>query len=961
MKKKTKSSSSNNFTLAFWLTILCCLLGCAVNTALFYNSFFEAFTKLNEEPIATITFKYKTAQRKFMDRLVWDRLRQESPVYNGDTIHTAALSEAIIWFKDGNVMELSQNTMAQVFISESDTLTADLQSGDIYLDSSQADSGITLSSSGVEVTLEKGSSLNASQGSDAGLSLQVVKGIASVGGEKSISEGETVSVDGHEAKEASISVMFPRKNSKILYHTDGEEKVLFNWSVSNQQDGDSLILEIAQDKDFLEVIKHVSVNDISSLNVSLKAGTYYWRIFVKDGPAATGRFQILQSLPPTLIAPVQDYEYSYRSKNPAVRLIWSESAYATAYNLQIADNPDFKNPVVEQRSASTSSIISSLSRGKWYWRVTPYYTINKIGFRSPSQTGSFTVEKKNSLGRPVVFVPGKNAYVNSGVEGESSEIAFSWKLEHEASSYNIRISSSESLSSPIVDRTVGENYFRINALDNGLREGKYFWGVTQTDSEGNVSQVSEIRPFFVIKGNLEQHTIEPNNGFRISQALLPDTRFTWKKNLTEEFETEFQVSSDEGFNSILRTESTQNLNARISNLPVGTYYWRIKSFNANSGMEMVTAPKQFFIVPNLPKARLIAPVERAVARETVPYEFKWNPVEGADFYKLSIFSASDGQLIHEDNIYGNSCKIDMFNPAKFVDRNFYRYEIQAKSMAIPGIQTRLSGETSDNTFMLVKLRPVEIHAPARNAVITGLDAILNPIHAKWSSVDAVSRAQVVLYKVVPNREDEIVLKIPDDLEFARGNKVARNDVVLDTEEGLRAGDYKLVVYAQTYDGFDISNTDPKYQGRFTVLPVEPLDPVKNLVVTPEVFDASYLRNEKNPREIKVSWNKVPNATNYRVTIIRKSALDKKIMASLVNGTSYNIDISKMPDAEKRSFIKGKFEVIVEGVRRIDTDKDGKLDKVLQDGTPVKKTFETNVPMPKTSKSKGVDRPYGYTK
>ena len=101
-------------------------------------------------------------------------------------------------------------------------------------------------------------------------------------------------------------------------------------------------------------------------------------------------------------------------------------------------------------------------------------------------------------------------------------------------------------------------------------------------------------------------------------------------------------------------------------------------------MEMVTAPKQFFIVPNLPKARLISPVDRAVARETVPYEFKWNPVEGADFYKLSIFSASDGQLIHEDNIYGNSCKIDMFNPAKFVDRNFYRYEEQGLiARAIP--------------------------------------------------------------------------------------------------------------------------------------------------------------------------------------------------------------------------------------------------------------------------------------
>lgn len=62
-------------------------------------------SKLNEQPIATITFKYKTAPRKFMDRVVWDRLRQDSPVYNGDTIHTATLSEANIWFNDENVMD----------------------------------------------------------------------------------------------------------------------------------------------------------------------------------------------------------------------------------------------------------------------------------------------------------------------------------------------------------------------------------------------------------------------------------------------------------------------------------------------------------------------------------------------------------------------------------------------------------------------------------------------------------------------------------------------------------------------------------------------------------------------------------------------------------------------------------------------------------------------------------------
>lgn len=66
-------------------------------------------SKLNEQPIATITLKYKTAQRKFMDRVDWNRLRQDSPVYNGDTIHTATLSEANIWFNDENVIEMIEN------------------------------------------------------------------------------------------------------------------------------------------------------------------------------------------------------------------------------------------------------------------------------------------------------------------------------------------------------------------------------------------------------------------------------------------------------------------------------------------------------------------------------------------------------------------------------------------------------------------------------------------------------------------------------------------------------------------------------------------------------------------------------------------------------------------------------------------------------------------------------------
>ena len=106
MKKKTKSKSKNSLLL-FLFAMLISFSGAAFNSVLFYGSFFRSLTKMNEEPIATITFKYKVAQRKFLERVVWDRLRNNSPVYNGDTIHTSKLSEATIWLTDCNVMELT--------------------------------------------------------------------------------------------------------------------------------------------------------------------------------------------------------------------------------------------------------------------------------------------------------------------------------------------------------------------------------------------------------------------------------------------------------------------------------------------------------------------------------------------------------------------------------------------------------------------------------------------------------------------------------------------------------------------------------------------------------------------------------------------------------------------------------------------------------------------------------------
>ena len=102
MQKKAKSR------LTEFLFVSICLIGAAASIWKFSQILNESLVK-DEEPIANITFKWKVAQRQFLDDLLWDRLQQMSPVYNGDTIRTAPASEATIYFTDGNIIQLTTN------------------------------------------------------------------------------------------------------------------------------------------------------------------------------------------------------------------------------------------------------------------------------------------------------------------------------------------------------------------------------------------------------------------------------------------------------------------------------------------------------------------------------------------------------------------------------------------------------------------------------------------------------------------------------------------------------------------------------------------------------------------------------------------------------------------------------------------------------------------------------------
>lgn len=965
MKKKIKSPSNNEekdrdrnssiFLIIFIFVVIFCLFGATMNAFMFCKSFFRSLTKANETPIATITFKYKTAERRFSDRVIWDRLRQNSPLYNGDIIHTEVLSEATIHFVDGNTLDLAESSMVQVFITEDGIAAARVGEGSATVDSSDSSGGMAFTVNGMVVTVDKGSSVSAGNGQ-----MLVLEGSASVKGESgnvSVSQGEGVLLE-EDGQEMRIIVTSPAPSAKVLYFTQGDANIPFSWNVSGSSVEGGLALEVAKDRDFTKSVYSSTKGNLQSgtsgqEDVSLGNGSYYWRLAAgRTGEViASSRLQIVQSLPPYLLVPVEGYTYTYRNSSPAVRLIWTESPQASSYKLEISSDSSFLNRAVDTTLDGTSAIISTLTEGRWWWRVTPYYPVNHIGYGQPSEVSSFVIERKSRLEPPMLLVPADNSAINISSE---KGVNFSWKGDRETVGYTIVFSRSADLSGELKQIDVSSNYYVLSPEEK-LEDGKWYWTVIAKDTDGNTAR-SAVRSFYTVDGTMEQHTIEPPDGYGIAMSLLPDTTFSWKKNLPPSFTTEIQVATDASFNNIVYSSEVTGLSTRVRGLSVGQYYWRIVSRSSSSVLE--SPAKRFSVLDSLPVTQMTVPLsgEKAVVREGKPYSFEWNKIDGADYYRVQIYDEASNKSVFQDVVYSNKVDVNMYSDPGFEDKKNYRIEIQGVSNAVAGVSSRRSGRLSQSSFLLAKLRPVKVTSPSRGSKIDGFEAVYNPPVARWSSEEEPARAQLVLLRT-DLEAPAVVMKVPGDEAMAAGNNVAPASVRLKPKDGLKPGTYQIIVYAVTADGIDISSTAEKDKGSFTVLPVPPLDDPKKLDVSPARFDQKYLADADNERVIRFKWQSVEGANDYSIkvydsennVIIEEYVGDKK---------EYSIDFMNLTPKQKIALSEGKFTWTVQALRRVDTDKDGRVDSILQESPEIESSFVTDIPVPNKAKTRKALNPYG---
>jgi len=853
-----------------------CAAGFCFCLYFFWLDLNAAFSRLSEQPVGIITFRYNTVQRRFFDRVLWDRLRGESPVYQGDHIRTADLSEATVTFSSGDMVDLAPNTLIQIFI-DNDEVHIDFSDGGIEVN---ALSEMSIVSGDNFFTVDAGSVLRAAALRDGALDLTVSEGAAFLertDRSRVITAGDTLLVNrsGEVRELPRAAVIFPPPGAKFINQSAGGFPLEFIWNKIQYPPDGVTRLEVARDRNFNRLLFAENTGD-SRLSLTLPAeGTWFWRLYplTEDGTEIPySKITVVASPVPVLVSPREGQVFSYHSRLPSPRFQWTSSEAASAYILEAADNPSFQNPAVSVNvrpgAGERQSVISFMPKeGVWYWRVTPVYNRGFSGSPAASLTGSFIIERGAELAAPAPTAPPDDAIVN--IETGKRDILFSWKKEDEAVSYNFKVSANKNMSSPVIERTLTDTFYRYSANENVITPGVWYWTVRQTGMEEDISPSSSPRVLNVLRGEVVQRPVFPPDGYTVADNLLPDMRFTWKTDLAD---TRFQLSSGADFSSLIINEPAAAQAYTVYSLRAGVYYWRITGGLGTQRFE--SQSRRLVVAESLPSPELRPPQSgsaaaqngRIIVQKGKKVNFSWKASDDAEYYVFKLYRKNKEIPIVETTVYDTNYAVSMDD---FQD-DAYTWTVQGFT-GEKNLNSRRTGLISTGSINTGHLRPVILESPRNGWEYLGVNAARNPGTVRWSSQESPVNVRFVLA-----RNAAMTNIVETKTNVSRTVPLPR----------LSEGDYYWTIQAETADGFNISAAAPF---RFRVLPI-PLLPVpqNRLPADRHVIDPEQIRASQS---LTFSWSAVSGANGYILTIFQGSGAARVTMTQtpILTKTAYTVD------------------------------------------------------------------------
>jgi photosystem II stability/assembly factor-like uncharacterized protein len=258
------------------------------------------------------------------------------------------------------------------------------------------------------------------------------------------------------------------------------------------------------------------------------------------------------------------------TKTPTMN--WNSINLATRYELIIADNASFTNPIVNKSNIfSTNYDVTGtetlLPNTLYYWKV------RAIDDQAPglwSNTWTFTTTP-NPPDNTVLKSPDNNStqYVKN--------VTLNWYNTPDALTYDLQVSTAANFSSFLVNATGMSN---VNYALSNLANGKYYWRVRGVNNvaTGNWSSVFNFTVDYVVPAKVVLSA--PSNG---ANAQSLSTLLQWLAS-SGAITYEILVASDANFGTIVGNfNSVSSLNQAITGLTYfTTYYWKVRGIHPSN-------------------------------------------------------------------------------------------------------------------------------------------------------------------------------------------------------------------------------------------------------------------------------------------------------------------------------------------------------------------------------------------
>jgi hypothetical protein len=444
-------------------------------------------------------------------------------VYQGDTLRTADLSEAAIYFDDGTSLDVFENSMLKLNFA-GPVQELEFMGGAMHFGgsgkSSQAKT-VRMGDASIDIAGDSEVSL---LGDGTILSVDVTSGSASVrhkdGEAALVGERQELRLDLQSGEttvfDRGIYALEPRQGARLLEVGDGlgalSVRFLAEVSVPSPLAGTrspTYLLEAARDGDFTQEVQSVAFTPGTPSLMSLETGSWFWRARSSDGEVSSLRRFTLSRTPGVRpLSPKEGASWTYRKKVPEVRFSWTSSDEASAYILELSQDRNMAVDVKRVRTTLTALTQRGLVPGTWYWRVLPVFAHELLREAPQAEIRSLVITQQDAMVplAPVLPLEGTLYQIQ---EANASGLSFSWKPQGEATQYRLRLFDSPSPEAqPLEVFDSFRPYAQLSGKDlvKVIRVGNLFWDVAWVDEEGNLSPPKSQTPF---GGGRREHSGAP--------------------------------------------------------------------------------------------------------------------------------------------------------------------------------------------------------------------------------------------------------------------------------------------------------------------------------------------------------------------------------------------------------------------------------------------------------------------